>query len=129
MPDGAPCRPERGSTRRSEPKGPPLLPLAVEGLVFEGGGQRLIDGLDLTLRGRGRCTVILGPNGAGKSLLLRLLHGLIAPSAGTDFLGRADLETRQGRRGRPGPAPAPGAGLPAAGAAAPLGRWPTWPMP
>jgi tungstate transport system ATP-binding protein len=27
--------------------------------------------------------VILGPNGAGKSLLLRLLHGLIAPGAGT----------------------------------------------
>ena len=58
-----------------------LLPLAVEGLVFEAGGQRLIDGLDLRLEA-GPLTAILGPNGAGKSLLLRLLHGLIAPSAG-----------------------------------------------
>ena len=27
--------------------------------------------------------MILGPNGAGKSLLLRLLHGLLRPDAGT----------------------------------------------
>ncbi len=66
-----------------------LLPLAVEGLVFEAGGRRLIDGLDLQLQA-GPLTVVLGPNGAGKSLLLRLLHGLIAPAAGRiSWAGRA----------------------------------------
>ena len=58
-----------------------LLPAEVRGLVYRAGGRHLIDGLELTLRA-GPLTVIMGPNGAGKSLLLRLLHGLIAPSAG-----------------------------------------------
>jgi tungstate transport system ATP-binding protein len=58
------------------------LPLRLEGVCFEAGGQRLIDGLTLALE-PGVRTVILGPNGAGKSLLLRLCHGLIRPTAGT----------------------------------------------
>ena len=58
-----------------------ILPGLAEGLVYEVGGQRLIDGLDLQLEA-GPLTVLIGPNGAGKSLLLRLLHGLIRPSAG-----------------------------------------------
>ena len=59
----------------------PLLPLKARALVLEADGKRLIDGLDLTLAG-GAMTTVMGPNGAGKSLLLRLLHGLIAPSSG-----------------------------------------------
>jgi tungstate transport system ATP-binding protein len=59
----------------------PILPLEARGLVFEAGGRRLIDGIDLTLRPAVR-TVVMGPNGAGKSVLLRLLHGLLAPTAG-----------------------------------------------
>lgn len=59
----------------------PLLPLTVRGLVFEAGGRRLIDGLDLSLSTTG-ITMVIGPNGSGKSLLLRLLHGLIEPTAG-----------------------------------------------
>jgi len=31
----------------------------------------------------GPITVVMGPNGAGKSLLVRLLHGMIEPTAGT----------------------------------------------
>jgi tungstate transport system ATP-binding protein len=58
-----------------------ILPLEARSLVFEAGGRRLIDGVDLYLEAGPR-TVIVGPNGAGKSLLLRLLHGLIAPSGG-----------------------------------------------
>ena len=61
-----------------------ILPGLAEGLVYEAGGQRLIDGLDLRLEA-GPLTVVIGPNGAGKSLLLRLLHGLIRPSAGRLF--------------------------------------------
>jgi tungstate transport system ATP-binding protein len=53
----------------------------ARGLVLERGGQRLIGGVDLAIH-PGRRTVILGANGSGKSLLLRLLHGLVAPEAG-----------------------------------------------
>ena len=58
------------------------LPLRLEGVGFEAGGQRLLDRLTLTLEAGAR-TVVLGPNGAGKSLLLRLCHGLLRPTAGT----------------------------------------------
>ena len=57
------------------------LPLRLEGVRFEAGGQRLIHDLSLTLEA-GTRTVVLGPNGAGKSLLLRLCHGLLRPTAG-----------------------------------------------
>lgn len=59
---------------------PPLL--AARGLGFEARGRHLLSDVSLTLNA-GRTTVILGANGAGKSLLLRLLHGLIPPTAGT----------------------------------------------
>jgi tungstate transport system ATP-binding protein len=55
---------------------------SVRGLVYEAGRKRLIDGIDLDLP-RQSLTVVLGPNGAGKSLLLRQLHGLVTPTAGT----------------------------------------------
>lgn len=60
---------------------PNILPLTVRELCFESGGLRLIKDLSFTLARDGR-TVILGANGAGKSLLLRLCHGLIAPTGG-----------------------------------------------
>ncbi|MBO6782216.1 MAG: ATP-binding cassette domain-containing protein [Alphaproteobacteria bacterium] len=58
-----------------------ILPLEFRRVVYEADGTRLLHDIDLTLAG-GRRTVILGPNGAGKSLLLRLAHGLLAPSSG-----------------------------------------------
>jgi len=61
---------------------PTILPLIAEGLTYMAGAARLIDGLTFTLEAGPR-TVIVGPNGAGKSLLLRLCHGLLAPTAGT----------------------------------------------
>ena len=69
-----------------------ILPLEARGLVFEAGGRRLIDGIDLVLR-PGVRTVVMGPNGAGKSLLLRLLHGLIEPSAGAVSWGGRPADT------------------------------------
>ena len=59
----------------------PLLPLSVRGLSLAYGGAAVLSDLGFDLSATG-CTVILGPNGAGKSLLLKLLHGLIAPDAG-----------------------------------------------
>lgn len=74
----------------------PILPLEARGLVLDAGGRRPVDGLDLTLR-PGALTVLLGPNGAGKSLALRLLHGLVTPTAGTvTWAGRpADAAVRR----------------------------------
>ncbi|MFO7758600.1 MAG: ATP-binding cassette domain-containing protein [Roseovarius sp.] len=66
-----------------------ILPLAVRDLVLRLGGTVVLDGLSLDLGSEG-CTMIMGPNGAGKSLLLKLLHGLVPPSAGRiDWNGRA----------------------------------------
>ena len=58
-----------------------LLPLELRRLTYEANGKRVIDSLDLKLEKPG-ITVIMGPNGAGKSVLLRLIHGLIAPTSG-----------------------------------------------
>ncbi|MGD8309356.1 MAG: ATP-binding cassette domain-containing protein [Chromatiales bacterium] len=93
--------PEAGTMtldRALAPEQPSILPLQARGLVLELGGQRLIDGIDLDLRPDSR-TVVMGPNGAGKSLLLRLLHGLIEPTAGavrwSSDLGGRELRRRQ----------------------------------
>lgn len=65
-----------------------LLPLQTTRLGLDIGGKRLIDGIDLRL-GPG-ITMVMGPNGAGKSLLLRLLHGMLIPTAGRiDWRGAA----------------------------------------
>ncbi len=59
-----------------------LLPLELRGVSFAAGAVPILGGIDLILS-EGPRTVVLGPNGAGKSVLLRLCHGLLAPSAGT----------------------------------------------
>ncbi len=61
--------------------------IETNGLVLEIDGKRLIDGIDLSLGSGGSRTIVMGPNGAGKSLFLRLLHGLIEPTAGTVTIG------------------------------------------
>jgi tungstate transport system ATP-binding protein len=57
------------------------LPLRAEGLCYVAGGVPILRDVSFALEG-GPPALIIGPNGAGKSVLLRLLHGLIAPSAG-----------------------------------------------
>lgn len=58
-----------------------ILPLSVEGLGFSAGGVAILEDVSLSI-GAGAPTLIIGPNGAGKSVLLRLLHGLLAPGTG-----------------------------------------------
>jgi heme exporter protein A len=55
----------------------------LEGLALacERDWRRLFNGLDLTVRA-GDMVRITGPNGAGKTSLLRVLSGLMAPTAG-----------------------------------------------
>lgn len=55
--------------------------LTIQGATYEVGGRCLLGPLDAAVE-PGRLLVVMGPNGAGKSLLLRLCHGLLAPSAG-----------------------------------------------
>jgi tungstate transport system ATP-binding protein len=59
-----------------------LLPIRLGGIGFADGGRQLLHSIDLDIEAGSR-TVILGPNGAGKSLLLRIIDGLVAPTAGT----------------------------------------------
>lgn len=55
--------------------------LTLEALCYEAGDRALIRDVSLRIEA-GRRTLILGPNGAGKSVLMRLMHGLIEPTAG-----------------------------------------------
>ena len=66
-------------------------------MALDVNGKRLIDGIDLTL-GPSGITVVMGPNGAGKSLFLRLLHGLVEPSAGEVLWDGHRLTTELRRR-------------------------------
>ena len=63
--------------------GAPIV--ALRGLAFahpgDASGRNVLAGLDLTLP-RGGFTAIVGPSGVGKSTLLRVVAGLVRPSAG-----------------------------------------------
>ena len=59
-----------------------ILPLLLDDVHYVVNRTALIRGVSFRLPA-GRRTVVLGYNGAGKSLLLRLCHGLIAPTSGT----------------------------------------------
>jgi tungstate transport system ATP-binding protein len=59
-----------------------ILPLVLDKVRFAIGATEIIHDISLELRA-GSCTMILGPNGAGKSVLLRLCHGLLAPTRGS----------------------------------------------
>ena len=58
------------------------LPVRCRNAEVVHNGTRLVGDVDVTIE-RGTFTAVLGPNGSGKSTLLRLLHGLVAPAAGT----------------------------------------------
>jgi tungstate transport system ATP-binding protein len=58
-----------------------ILPLRLSEVSFAAGGRAIIDRVSLEI-GTGPSTIILGANGAGKSVLMRLMHGLLEPSAG-----------------------------------------------
>ena len=60
--------------------GPPAID--VRGLTRRHGDRLAVDRLDLTVR-PGRVTGFVGPNGAGKTTTIRMLLGLVRPTAGT----------------------------------------------
>jgi len=66
-----------------------ILPLVLENVAYASNGQPIIAGVSLAIAA-GPSTIILGANGAGKSVLMRLMHGLLAPSAGSVRWNEAD---------------------------------------
>lgn len=55
--------------------------LAATGLERRFGAARAVRGVSLALE-RGQLLLVLGPNGAGKTTMLRMLAGLVRPTAG-----------------------------------------------
>jgi len=67
-----------------------ILPLRLEEVSF----LHVLQPLSLQIES-GPSTIILGANGAGKSVLMRLMHGLLAPSGGKVSWSGADVRRRQ----------------------------------
>jgi ABC-2 type transport system ATP-binding protein len=87
------------------PHGP--TPLEVRGLIKRYGELTAVGGVDLTVN-VGDVYGYLGPNGAGKTTSLRMMLGLIKPTAGTVRLfGRDPLQSVEALRGVAGFVEAP----------------------
>ena len=72
----------------------PAVVLAAEGLTKDYGRRRVVDGLDLSVQA-GQVYGFLGRNGAGKSTTIRMLLGLISPTAGEARLLGEDVRRRK----------------------------------
>ena len=66
--------------------GPATDDIVVDHLTKQYKKLRAVDDLSFSVRS-GRVTGFLGPNGAGKTTTLRMLLGLVTPTAGTATLG------------------------------------------
>ena len=64
------------------------IAISLEGVSFDyersgkGGREGFISGMDLSIR-KGAVTSLIGPNGCGKSTVLKLIAGILRPSAGS----------------------------------------------
>ncbi len=67
--------------------------LSAEGLVKDFGGVAAVRNVTLTVR-PGEVVGLLGPNGAGKTTTLRMLVGLLTPTAGRVLINGVDLRAR-----------------------------------
>src|SRR3954469_20385313 len=61
------------------------------------GPKRAVDGLDLDVRA-GELFAFLGPNGAGKTTTIKMICGLLAPTAGTVRVGGFPASSSDARR-------------------------------
>jgi ABC-2 type transport system ATP-binding protein len=64
--------------------------IIVDGLVKRFGAFVAVDGVSFAV-GRGEIMGFIGPNGAGKSTLIRILCGLLRPSAGRALVAGIDV--------------------------------------
>ena len=66
--------------------------IVIKDLVKDFGDVKAVNGLTLDIK-KGELFGFLGPNGAGKTTTISILCGLLAPSAGSVYIG--DLDVRQ----------------------------------
>jgi ABC-2 type transport system ATP-binding protein len=66
--------------------------IVITGLVKKFGDITAVNGLNLEIR-KGEMFGFLGPNGAGKTTTIRMLCGLLKPSAGTARISGFDIQT------------------------------------
>jgi lipopolysaccharide export system ATP-binding protein len=64
--------------------------LKAEGVVKSYGGRRVVDGINLEVKG-GEVVGLLGPNGAGKTTTFHMMVGLVQPDEGRVTLNDDDL--------------------------------------
>ncbi len=69
---------------------PRALPLSAERLGFAAGGVTVLNEVSLSITSGSR-NIVMGSNGAGKSVLMRLLHGLLTPTAGAVKWSNTDM--------------------------------------
>jgi ABC-2 type transport system ATP-binding protein len=70
--------------------------IELDGVTKTYGRTQALDGLSLTV-GRGELIGLLGPNGAGKTTTIKLLLGLVRPTAGSGQVLGAPLGDRRAR--------------------------------
>ena len=73
------------------------MSIEVQQVAVAESGRHILRDVSVTFT-RGEVCTLLGPNGAGKSLLLRCLHGLIAPDRGQVMLGGQTLQAEHKAR-------------------------------
>jgi len=69
------------------------MTLCARGLVKCFDDARVVDGLDLDVAS-GEVVGLLGPNGAGKTTSLRMLAGILPPTAGSALIAGIDIHLR-----------------------------------
>ena len=72
-----------------------ILPLRLRDVGYSVDGRSILDSISLELIA-GPSTIVLGANGAGKSVLMRIMHGLLAPGSGS--VEWADTDRSRARR-------------------------------
>src|SRR5205823_1707483 len=81
-----------------DPDAPASDMIELEHVTKKYGAKTAVDDLSLAV-GRGELFAFLGPNGAGKTTTIKLMCGLLFPTAGTIRIGGFDLK-EQGRQAR-----------------------------
>jgi ABC-2 type transport system ATP-binding protein len=71
--------------------------IELRGVTKMFGAKRAVDRLDLTVKA-GELYAFLGPNGAGKTTTIKMICGLLAPTAGTVRVGGHDAASREARQ-------------------------------